>query len=281
MVLRGSEVSPRRCTPTRYKLMAGATAGAIARSVVAPIDRVKISLQTGAITGNTHTSTWATACDLYKREGTRGFWKGNGVNCLRVAPHTAVQFSSYDIYKSNLTNNGNGIGARLICGALAGATAATITHPLDSLRIRLQTESEISALRLVSKIAKNEGIRGFYRGYVPTLCSLTPFIAINFATFDTLKSFTSNKEDTVTKNLILGASSGAVAQTLCFPLDTLRRRMQVGGQHYSSMRHAVTEILSKEGVPGFYKGIGPNLAKIIPNNGIRFAVFGYMKSKEM
>ena len=72
--------------------------------------------------------------------------------------------------------------------------------------------------------------------------------------------------------------AGLVAQTICFPLDTIRRRMQLAGTNYSSTFDAIKTIARVEGVRGFYKGIAPNAIKIVPNNGIRFLAFDYLKS---
>jgi hypothetical protein len=77
---------------------------------------------------------------------------------------------------------------RLTSGALAGMAATTITHPLDVIRLRLNVERELKgAFDATSSILREGGPRALFKGYVPTLLSLSPFIAINFACFDTLK----------------------------------------------------------------------------------------------
>ena len=75
-----------------------------------------------------------------------------------------------------------------------------------------------------------------------------------------------------------GAAAGLFAQSICFPLDTIRRRMQMKGINYNGVLHAVSEIASKEGVRGFYRGVVPNAVKIVPNNGIRFLAYEMLKS---
>ena len=75
-----------------------------------------------------------------------------------------------------------------------------------------------------------------------------------------------------------GAAAGLFAQSICFPLDTIRRRMQMKGTNYRSVLHAVSEIVTKEGVQGFYRGVVPNAIKIVPNNGIRFLAYEMLKS---
>jgi hypothetical protein len=55
--------------------------------------------------------------------------------------------------------------------------------------------------------------------------------------------------------------------------------MQLKGNNYSSTPNAFATILRKEGLAGFYKGIGPNALKVIPNNGIRFLAYEFLKKK--
>ena len=126
------------------------------------------------------------------------------------------------------------------------------------------------------------GIRTFFKGYSATLLSLAPFIAINFATFDQLKSVTNTRfplaKNNVGVTLGLGAAAGLFAQSICFPLDTIRRRMQLPGTHYSSVPNAFKTIWKNEGLRGFYKGMVPNAIKIVPNNAIRFVVYDFLKN---
>merc|ERR1719411_1424229 len=108
--------------------------------------------------------------------------------------------------------------------------------------------------------------------------SLAPFIAINFSTFDWLKStyISPDEKTNPLKILALGGVAGLTAQSICYPLDTIRRRMQIKGTHYTSVPNAFATILSKEGPRGFYKGMLPNALKVVPNNGIRFLAYTYL-----
>lgn len=282
---------------TFKQLACGATAGAIARTTVAPIDRVKISMQTSHLTGTEakHKTMMQSFRNIVRTEGVFRLWRGNLTNCLRVMPHTATQFVAYDKYKNMLVkeNEEITIAKRLMSGALSGMTAATVTHPMDVVRIRLQTQSELRGISDAMKhVYRENGLRTFYKGYTPAMISLSPFIAINFATMDTLKQFYFGGEDrNMTKKqlqsrnpfsiLFLGACSGIFAQTCCYPLDTVRRRMQVAGKNYSSTPNAFATIMKTEGMKGFYKGMSANALKVVPNNAIRFAAFDFLKTMLM
>lgn len=152
-------------TPTHSRMfIAGGCAGAIARTATAPLDRIKLLFQVQAVAlPGTHTSQPAytgvlqAARKILHEEGALAFWKGNGTNILRIFPYSAAQMSSNDQYK-RLASDAVGcvvqhtthlqtdphpqdgrlsLPARLACGGCAGMTATALTHPLDTLRLRL------------------------------------------------------------------------------------------------------------------------------------------------
>lgn len=98
-------------TPVVKVLLAGGLAGAISRTVVAPFERLKIIFQTQGhppvYTGCSFyhlqliaiTGVWSGLVGMYKKEGLLGYFKGNGVNCVRVIPAAAIQFYTYDACK--------------------------------------------------------------------------------------------------------------------------------------------------------------------------------------
>lgn len=270
---------------------AGGIAGAFARTCVAPIDRVKILMQTQYITldgaAPKYTSVFQTLKTVHAEEGLARLWRGNFTNMLRVVPYSATQFSSYDCYKKFFLSMNDGsdqltVPQRLGAGALAGATATTVTYPLDIARLRLAVQPELKGTRdAIMSVYKEGGIKAFSKGYIPTCVSLGPFIAINFASFDTLKNWyypdPNEKRNPLTSGA-LGACAGLFAQSCCYPLDTVRRRMQMKGVVYNSTPDAFITIMKKEGPMGFYRGMLPNAMKVVPNNSLRFLAFDTLKS---
>lgn len=267
----------------------GGAAGAVARTTVAPLDRIKILMQTSHLTGNElkHRNIFSSIRTVVAEEGVARFWRGNLTNCIRVVPHAAIQFVAYERYKNMLQSEGEmTVATRLLSGAFSGMTAATVTHPMDVVRIRLQTQIQLKgATDAIRSVLAENGMRSFYKGYVPAMLSLSPFIAINFATMDTLKNWyfggNLSKKERQEKNpfaiLLMGAFSGIVAQTCCYPLDTIRRRMQMAGPSYSGTIDAFVTIFRTEGLRGYYKGMSANALKVVPNNAIRFAAFDLLQ----
>ena len=75
---------------------------------------------------------------MWRNEGVYGFFKGNGVNIVRIAPFSAFEFFFYELYKQNLFGGDSASSsAKLICGGLTGMTASTLTYPLDLIRTKL------------------------------------------------------------------------------------------------------------------------------------------------
>jgi len=271
------------------QFVCGGIAGMTARTTVAPIDRVKLIIQT-AMTRNAadaaNRGIIATARHEITKGGILSMWKGNFTNCIRVFPYAALQFASYERYKSRIVDYCNendrefGFVERLLSGACAGATAATVTYPLDVMRVRQAVYDDIRGpIDAIRNIYGEGGFRCFYKGWTPTLLSLAPFIATNFATFDALKSWyvgpEGNPKDASTIAILgLGACAGLFAQTICYPLDTVRRSMQMPNHNYNGVLDCFYKIAtSPNGVRSFYKGLIPNAIKIVPNNGIRFLVY--------
>lgn len=292
--------------------VAGGIAGAVSRTVVSPFERVKILLQvqnsvsipSSQITYNN--GVLNAIKQVYKEENIKGLFRGNGINCIRIFPYSAIQFVVFEYCKKNLYHIDNSKqltnGQRLVCGSLGGLASLVMTHPLDLVRTRLSiqtasinnlTKSKAKDIQkppgfkdLIVKIYKNEGkIIGLYRGIIPTSLQMIPCVALNFAVYEQLKEFTPSKEDTnYWKDnlyiLFFGAASGAVSQTITYPFDLLRKRFQILtmgnnelGFHYTGIWDALKTIGRTEGILGYYKGLTANLFKVIPSTAVSWLVY--------
>lgn len=269
--------------------VAGGAAGIIARTASAPLDRIKLLFQVQAMEGagtsaTAYTGVGQAFLKIYREEGILSFWKGNGVNVIRVAPYAAAQLSSNDVYKKMLADDNGRLGLkeRLTAGALAGMTGTAITHPLDTIRLRLALPNHgyRGMTNAFVTVARHEGVGALYKGLLPTLAGIAPYAAINFASYDMAKKTyygEGGKQDPIA-NLFLGGASGTFSATVCYPLDTIRRRMQMKGKTYNGMADAVVTIARKEGYRGFFKGWAANTLKVVPQNSIRFVSYEVIKS---
>jgi solute carrier family 25 (mitochondrial phosphate transporter), member 23/24/25/41 len=86
--------------PVVAAFWAGGVAGAVSRTVVSPLERLKILMQVQSVGRDAYKMSVGQALGkMWKEEGWRGFMRGNGTNCIRIVPYSAIQFSSYNFYR--------------------------------------------------------------------------------------------------------------------------------------------------------------------------------------
>ncbi|XP_042514348.1 thylakoid ADP,ATP carrier protein, chloroplastic-like [Macadamia integrifolia] len=265
---------------------AGAVAGAAAKTVTAPLDRVKLLMQThGLRAGQEMTKKGIGFIEammlIGKEEGIKGYWKGNLPQVIRIIPYSAVQLFSYEFYKKLFRGENEELSVigRLAAGACAGMTSTFMTYPLDVLRLRLAVEP---GSRTMSEVALNmlrdEGIASFYNGLGPSLLGIAPYIAVNFCIFDLVKKSLPEKFQKRTESSLATALVSATLATLmCYPLDTVRRQMQMKGTPYNTVLDAFPGIVARDGLIGLYRGFVPNALKNLPNSSIRLTTFDTVK----
>ncbi|RWV98957.1 hypothetical protein BHE74_00010115 [Ensete ventricosum] len=175
-------------------LIAGGVAGATSRTVTAPLDRLKVVLQVRT----TQAHIMPAIKDIWREGRFLGFFRGNGLNVMKVAPESAIKFYTFETLKDFIvTAKGEeksdiGASGRLIAGGLAGAVAQTAIYPLDLVKTRLQTYAceggKVPNLATLTKdIWVHEGPRAFYRGLIPSLLGIIPYAGIDLSAYETLK----------------------------------------------------------------------------------------------
>ncbi|KAI0440685.1 solute carrier family 25 member 42 [Xylaria telfairii] len=278
--------------PVVAAFCAGGVAGAVSRTVVSPLERLKILLQVQSAGHSEYKLSVGKALGkMWKEEGWRGFMRGNGTNCIRIVPYSAVQFGSYNLYRRQFFEREPGTVMnpleRLFCGGVAGITSVVFTYPLDIVRTRLSIQTaSFAALGEVPKdklpgmwstlvlMYKSEGgMAALYRGIIPTVAGVAPYVGLNFMTYEYVRNHLTPEGDqnpSAARKLLAGAISGAVAQTCTYPFDVLRRRFQINtmsgmGYQYKSIGDAIKVIVTQEGIRGLYKGLVPNLLKVAPS----------------
>lgn len=206
---------------TSKYLIAGGVAGAASRTATAPLDRLKVALQVQT----TKAHIVPAVKKIWHEGGARGFFRGNGLNVVKVAPESAIKFYAYEMIKNAIgTNNGGdkveiGTLGRLFAGGMAGAVAQTAIYPLDLVKTRLQTHScesgTVPSLRKLSKdILLQEGPRAFYKGLVPSILGIIPYAGIDLAAYETLKD--------MSRTYILQDSGKYIPRLFFLPLFPLK-----------------------------------------------------------
>ncbi|KAJ7647361.1 mitochondrial carrier domain-containing protein [Roridomyces roridus] len=132
--------------------LAGGIAGATSRTVVSPLERLKIIQQIQPRnSAQNYQGVFRSLVRMWKEEGFRGYLRGNGINCLRIFPYSAVQFTTYEQLKKWFSSHGSrelDTPKRLLAGACAGICSVSSTYPLDLVRARLSIATASIALTI-------------------------------------------------------------------------------------------------------------------------------------
>jgi hypothetical protein len=271
-------------------LAAGGFAGAFAKTMTAPFDRVKILCQTGRSAKPT-----AAVQEVWQSQGIAGFWKGNAVSVLRIIPNRGVLFMTSDFIKDMMQGFPHDDptkpppalnGFQYVCaGAMSGGATVLATYPLDFIRGRMT--GHMSHFTSISQTFKytieNEGWKQLYRGMSVSLLGSFPYEGIRFGVYDILKSQYVDKDSPIWYNVIIGAIAGVCATSALYPNDTVRRRLQVqqkqvaGNEYYASGWHAYRSLYKQGGIPIFYRGCTANLARAGPSAALQFGSFEFIK----
>lgn len=213
-------------------LLSVGVAGAVSRTSVAPLDRLKILMQTGGT--KSFSEGWIAAARQMVKQDTslwRAVFRGNGANVMRIVPSAAIQLlvvnrlremeiirqlmagpqrassasaagSPNAEMKVHLVSGGTRARAveAVLVGGIAGIMAATAVYPLDFVRGRLTLQRKgfepyRGALHGISDSIRKEGVTSMYRGLGPTIAGVFPYVGISFAMYETLRPILPRKND--------------------------------------------------------------------------------------
>lgn len=277
-------------------LTAGGIAGAVSRTAVAPLERVKILLQTQTTHGPTahYRGTFHALRTIYAEEGFKGLVRGNAANVVRIFPASAIQFASFTQYKRIIAwlypqDDVEKLSPLqlLSAGSLAGATSLLFTYPLELVRARLSVTSaaqlKTGLVGTLVDIVRAGGVRGAYKGFVPSVLGIVPYVGFDFAVYESLKIWSAARKAAAgqvgedgkisrMEKLVYGGLAGFVGQTVSFPLDTVRRRIQTNPS-YKGMFDCIAKTYTREGAAAFFFGLNANILKAVPAVSISFVVF--------
>lgn len=273
--------------------MAGGTSGAVAKTITAPIERVKLLIQTQdanpkIISGEVARYTGIVDCfrRVAAEQGVKAFWRGNLTNIIRYFPTQAFNFAFKDTIKAmfpKVDKNkefGKFFMINMASGGLAGAGSLLIVYPLDYARTRLASDvgtgkQQFSGLvDCITKTVKNSGIGGLYNGVTVSVIGIIPYRGAYFGLFDTLSGYNPWQKDS--NNFFRAGSKFACAQFSAisagyasYPFDTVRRRLQMQSEKpkedwvYAGTMDCFKKIVANEGTSALFKGAGANALRTI------------------
>lgn len=263
------------------------------RTMTAPLERVKLILQTQASSrqiANTDRTAYRGIINAFiripKEQGFFSLWRGNLINICRYFPAQAINFSFYDLYYEafeqviqSRTAHSHEI-LPFLAGGAVGFTSCTLLYPLSFCNTRIAVDvgdnrvvkREFYGLNdCLRKVYRNDGYKGFYQGLTLASSGLSIYRSIYFGVYTigkrTYLSIPGQDDHKVNApfmvSLCLALSASAIATYVSYPLDTLSRQKMLfsgrGVQHYVPTKRLIVNIMKKDGLVGFYKGVNANL----------------------
>jgi len=260
-------------------LAAGGIARGVSKTIVAPIERVKLLLQVqDASKQIAADKKYKGIVDAFVRipqeQGFGSFWRGNLANVIRYFPTQALNFAFKDKYKQIFLS---GVDPKkdfwrffvgnLASGGAAGATSLLFVYPLDFARTRLAADvgkgsnRELTGLaNCLSTIYKKDGAKGLYQGFLVSVGGIIVYRAAFFGIYDTAKValLKDPKNAPFWQNWMIAQVVTTVAGIISYPFDTVRRRMmmQAGRAEilYKNTLDCWVKIAQNEGPRAFFKG---------------------------
>ncbi|CAN1190671.1 Probable mitochondrial adenine nucleotide transporter BTL3 [Linum perenne] len=289
---------------TTKHLWAGAVAAMVSRTIIAPLERLKLEY----IVCGEKKHLFELTRKIFLTQGVKGFWKGNLVNILRTAPFKAINFYAYDTYRQMLlrwTGNEEATNfERFVAGAAAGVTASLLCLPLDTIRTKMVApggDALGGVIGTFRHMVQSEGFLSLYKGLVPSLASMAPAGAVFYGVYDILKTGYLHSPEGLARiqnmkqegqdlnafdqlelgpmrTLLYGAIAGCCSEAATYPFEVVRRNLQM--QVRATKMNAVAtcfKIVEQGGVPALYVGLIPSLLQVLPSAAISYFVYEFMK----
>lgn len=279
-------------------VLAGGFSSATTKTMTAPLSRMTILLQVSSGSTGNNASLLESLRTVVKTEGYKSLWKGNFVSVIHKIPYGSINYYAYEYTKVSIlrplwnSETDPGIHVRFGCGLVGGACASSLTYPLDIVRTRLATavSDNGTIFGTMKKIVNSEGgWLALTKGLPATVLCQSLNLGINFAIYESLQVraiqlekelvakylgpeyVTTRQRGSWVSSLLCAACAGTTASLLIFPLDLVRRRQQISvGDNKPTISQVVKQVLRSDGFRGLYRGIVPELVKVVPAVALNF-----------
>ncbi|GIJ89880.1 hypothetical protein Asppvi_008826 [Aspergillus pseudoviridinutans] len=291
--------------------IAGFTAGIVSTLCLHPLDLLKTRLQVDRSSPSQLGGSLRVIRDIARREGgITAFYRGLTPNIIGNSTSWGLYFLCYGKTKDLMRRLRGSRVLELtstdyfVASGLAGLATSVLTNPIWVIKTRmLSTGSNTpgayaSFTTGVAQIYRSEGIPGFYRGLLPALFGVSHG-AFQFMAYEKLKAYRTRMNSasrtsgdsigsgaTPARQLgnfdffLTSSLSKIFAGCVTYPYQVLRSRLQTYDAHlvYRGVGDAMAQIWAQEGFAGFYKGLGPNLLRVLPSTWVTFLVYENTKS---
>ncbi|TRZ03988.1 hypothetical protein DNTS_018902, partial [Danionella cerebrum] len=182
-----------------------------------------------------------------------------------------------------------------IAGGLGGVCLVSVGHPLDTVKVRSQTQPKplpggsplyAGTFDCFRKTLAREGMRGLYKGMAAPVAGVTPMFAVCFFGFGLGKKLQQKSpEDALTYPQLFAAGmlSGVFTTSIMAPGERIKCLLQIqaaaGGQpKYAGPMDCVKQLYRQNGIRGLYKGTALTLMRDVPASGMYFMTYERLKN---
>lgn len=244
--------------------------------------KIRLQLQ---VEGQKYKGILSTMRTIVAEESVFALWKGNVPASVMYVLYGATQFTTYSTCNNWLSRYERehkvklGPGAHaFILGSVAGGCSTVVSYPFDLLRTRFANSAHfLSVYTTVADIIRHEGPLALFRGVNTGIASISLYSGILFWSYESAKIITRSIDKYPSlMEPVSGFTAGVVAKAIVFPLDLLRKRLQVHSAQPSRVFTVISQILKFEGPRGFYKGFFVSIVKNAPTTALSLWTFEYV-----
>lgn len=181
----------------------------------------------------------------------------------------------------------------LVAGCSARCFAVTVVNPLELIRTKMQSEkmsySEVGGA--FTKMIKQYGVRGLFKGLLPTIMRDAPFSSIYWTSYETFKRLNGITQPEIIESFVGGAISGCIAAFITCPFDVIKTHQQIefgekflysgnGNGNKKTMTgtlQTMRNIFRTGGISGFYAGLTPRLFKVVMACAVMISTYEFGK----
>ncbi|XP_075598757.1 putative mitochondrial transporter UCP3 isoform X1 [Balearica regulorum gibbericeps] len=196
-------------------------------------------------------------------------------------PHTGLG-SPQSRGSQHLPSSGTGLAARVLAGCTTGAVAVACAQPTDVVKVRFQANGALldgarrysGTVDAYCTIAREEGIRGLWRGTLPNIARNAIVNCGELVTYDLIKDALLRAQlmtDNVPCHFVAAFGAGFCATVVASPVDVVKTRyMNAGPGQYRNVLSCLLALLMQDGLAGFYKGFVPSFLRLGSWNVVMF-----------
>ncbi|XP_056350997.1 dicarboxylate carrier SLC25A8-like isoform X3 [Oenanthe melanoleuca] len=284
-------LKPPEVPPTAaMKFVSAGMAGCVADLCTFPLDTAKVQGEVRipqTIGSVEYRGVVGTLSTMVRTEGARSLYRGLAAGLQRQMSFASIRIGLYDSVKQLYTPKGAeniGMSTRLLAGCTTGAVAVACAQPTDVVKVRFQARALSDSARRYSStvdayrtIAREEGIRGLWRGTMPNIARNAIINCGELVTYDLLKDVllrTQLMTDNVPCHFVAAFGAGFCATVVASPVDVVKTRyMNASPGQYRSALSCLLALLTQDGPAGLYKGFVPSFLRLGSWNVVMFVSY--------